>query len=62
MAAQAELDAKRYLKLGLEPNRLQITGNIKFDIQLPADLVDKGRDLRRQWGVADMGCRQHPRG
>lgn len=50
VAAQGRLDAERFLALGLEPSRLQITGNIKFDVQLPADLRARGAALRAEWG------------
>lgn len=50
VAAQARLDGERFLALGLEPQRLQITGNIKFDLQLPADLTARGQALRAGWG------------
>lgn len=50
VAAQAPGDAERFLALGLDKSRLQITGNIKFDIQLPADLAERGRALRTVWG------------
>lgn len=52
VAAQSQLDGDRFLALGLEPGRLQVTGNIKFDIQLPLDLVARGRALRAGWGEA----------
>lgn len=50
VAAQAPLDGERFLALGLERHRLQVTGNIKFDIQLPADLAARGQALRAGWG------------
>lgn len=50
VAAQGRLDGERFLALGLEPKRLQITGNIKFDIQLPADLTARGQALHAEWG------------
>lgn len=50
VAAQGPLDGQRFLDLGLDPTKLQVTGNIKFDIQLPADLLDRGQALRQVWG------------
>ncbi len=51
IAAQSEADAERFRSLGADPQRTSVTGNIKFDIELPADLQDKGAELRfRQFG------------
>jgi 3-deoxy-D-manno-octulosonic-acid transferase len=47
IAAQSETDAQRFLSLGASPERTRVTGNIKFDIQLPDDLPAKGKELRR---------------
>ena len=46
IAAQSEADAKRFLALGAAAERTRVTGNIKFDIELPADLPERGRELR----------------
>jgi 3-deoxy-D-manno-octulosonic-acid transferase len=46
IAAQTEADADRFLSLGAAPERTRITGNIKFDIELPADLAERGGDVR----------------
>ncbi|NOX67996.1 MAG: 3-deoxy-D-manno-octulosonic acid transferase [Gammaproteobacteria bacterium] len=46
IAAQGEADAKRFLMLGANPDRTRITGNIKFDIEMPADLGIRGAKLR----------------
>ncbi len=54
VAAQAPLDGERFLQLGLEPRRLQVTGNIKFDIELPANLAARGQNLRQEWGGARL--------
>lgn len=51
VAAQSNLDGKRFLQLGLDANRLLITGNIKFDLHLPESLIDAGKSLRRNWGL-----------
>ena len=46
IAAQSEADAERFLSLGAAPERTRVTGNIKFDVELPADLPARGRKLR----------------
>jgi len=49
IAAQGEADAKRFLMLGASPDRTWITGNIKFDIELPADLGIRGAKFRHEF-------------
>ena len=46
IAAQTEADAERFLSLGAAPERTRITGNIKFDIELPPDLAERGQGVR----------------
>lgn len=46
IAAQSEADAERFRSLGASPERTSVTGNIKFDIELPADLQQQGKALR----------------
>ena len=48
IAAQSEADAKRFLSLGAAPERTRVTGNIKFDVELPPDLSDRGRELHAE--------------
>ncbi len=50
IAAQSPLDAERFLKLGLPFDKLCVTGNIKFDLQLPDDLKARGESLRASLG------------
>lgn len=47
--SQGVLDGERLIELGLDPKRLVITGNIKFDIQVPEDLAARGKALRMAW-------------
>jgi 3-deoxy-D-manno-octulosonic-acid transferase len=47
IAAQSESDAERFRSLGAAPERTKVTGNIKFDIELPDDLVERGDAFRR---------------
>ena len=46
IAAQSEADAERFLSLGAAPERTRVTGNIKFDVELPTDLPIRGREVR----------------
>ncbi|ANO52233.1 lipid IV(A) 3-deoxy-D-manno-octulosonic acid transferase [Woeseia oceani] len=47
IAAQSQADADRFLSLGASKERTWVTGNIKFDIQMPDDLPTNGRALRQ---------------
>ncbi len=49
IAAQSEADAERFRSLGASPVRTWVTGNIKFDIELPDDLVDRGKAFRQRY-------------
>lgn len=51
IAAQGVLDGERYLQLGLEPKKLVVTGNIKFDIDIPNDIIQQGKKIREQIGL-----------
>ena len=48
IAAQSEADADRFRSLGASPVRTWVTGNIKFDIELPDDLADRGGEFRER--------------
>lgn len=50
IAAQTEQDARRLLEMGAVPERLEVLGNIKFDLSAPAGTAELGRDLRAGWG------------
>jgi 3-deoxy-D-manno-octulosonic-acid transferase len=46
IAAQSQADAERFLSLGANPHRTVVVGNIKFDLEVPADLPARGRQFR----------------
>jgi len=46
IAAQAEADADRFRALGAP--RVEVTGNLKYDLSLPDDLPERGWQLRRE--------------
>lgn len=50
IGAQAEADAARFVALGAP--RVEVTGNLKFDLALPAGLAAQAQALRTQWGDA----------
>jgi 3-deoxy-D-manno-octulosonic-acid transferase len=45
IAAQAEADAERFRALGAP--RVEVTGNLKYDLTLPDDLLERGRQFRQ---------------
>src|SRR3990167_5407584 len=49
VAAQSETDAKHFRALGLSEQKLMVTGSVKFDIDLPSDVIHQGRALRYSW-------------
>ncbi len=49
IAAQTEDDAQRFLSLGVNPQGVSVTGNIKFDLTLTDDLRYQAEKLSRQW-------------
>lgn len=49
IAAQGDADAQRFLSLGANPSRTWITGNIKFDFELPDDLASDGEAFRGKY-------------
>ena len=49
IAAQGEADANRFRSLGSDPGNTHVTGNLKFDFSLPADIAGRGRVLREYY-------------
>ncbi len=47
IAAQSEADAGRFISLGASPARTHVTGNLKFDFDLPEDVARQGERLRQ---------------
>ena len=43
-------DAERFVRLGLDKPSVHVTGSIKFDIEVSAEQVEKGKALREQLG------------
>ena len=39
------------IELGADPERLRVTGSVKFDVKLSASLQEEAQALRRLWGV-----------
>ena len=49
MGAQTTEDAARLIQCGSDPEHTDITGNLKFDLQVPASLSEQGEALRARW-------------
>jgi 3-deoxy-D-manno-octulosonic-acid transferase len=52
VACQSEADGRRFLSLGLPERALQITGSIKFDLELDAGMREQAAQLRSELGAA----------
>ncbi len=49
IAAQDHISGKRYATLGYPKEKLNITGNIKYDLSITDELREKIDDLRSLW-------------
>jgi len=49
VAAQGTGDAERFQALGADPAHTHVTGNLKFDFELPAGILERGARLRAQY-------------
>ncbi len=50
IAAQSRTDAARYRLLGADPQKIVVSGNMKFDMPIPAGAVEAGKVMREHWG------------
>ena len=51
VTVSSESDRKRFIKLGLDPERINCPGNLKFDIELDQAVLEKAEVLRSKWGA-----------
>jgi 3-deoxy-D-manno-octulosonic-acid transferase len=51
IGAQSEQDANRMVEIGADKRRLSVTGNLKFDVNLPPSLTEEGETIRMAWGA-----------
>jgi 3-deoxy-D-manno-octulosonic-acid transferase len=51
IAAQSAIDRQRFIALGADVTRVTVCGNLKFDLQLPADIHAEGAQLRDRWAA-----------
>lgn len=52
IAAQNSQDGERFVQLGYPRTQLRVTGNIKFDMAISAELIQKAKNLRESIGVS----------
>lgn len=50
VAAQSRADAERLMRLGADPGRVVVTGNLKYDLDLPQGLPEQAARWRQGWG------------
>jgi len=50
-AVQSQADARRLIDLGAEEHQVEVTGSIKFEIELPASALEAAQSVRRDLGV-----------
>ena len=50
VAAQSEADARRLQRIGAEPERVVVTGNLKYDLHVPDDVPERAEQWRDAWG------------
>lgn len=50
IGAQTATDAERFLAIGAAPGRIVVTGNVKFDMEVPQSAIDAGREFRAGLG------------
>lgn len=48
VAAQSRADGERLVALGLAPEKLQVSGSVKYDQEVPNELLEAGRRLKSQ--------------
>lgn len=52
IGAADEADAARFIALGVSRDRIAVTGNLKFDLELPPETAARGVELRSKWRAA----------
>lgn len=48
IAAQTQDDAERFIQIGALPAKVQVSGNLKFDINLPRGVMEQGELIRQK--------------
>src|SRR5690606_10796754 len=53
IAVQTEVEAERFRQLGARPGCVEVTGSIKFDLSVAAELPQRAAELRAAWGAQE---------
>jgi 3-deoxy-D-manno-octulosonic-acid transferase len=48
IAAQSQLDADRFIEIGAARETVETLGNMKFDVEIPQEIVESGLELKEQ--------------
>ncbi|HJT97915.1 MAG TPA: lipid IV(A) 3-deoxy-D-manno-octulosonic acid transferase [Rhodanobacteraceae bacterium] len=51
IAAQSQSDGERLHALGAPTDKLAVVGNLKFDMSVPSDVIERGREFRANAGA-----------
>lgn len=51
IAAQTKSDAERFISFGAESEKVFVTGNLKFDINVPPSIKEQAQSLKRYFSV-----------
>ncbi len=49
-AVQTRADSQRLISLGANPDRVQVTGSLKFELDIPASALESAQSVRRNLG------------
>lgn len=49
LCAQGQATANRFIDLGMDPERIEVSGNIKFDMDIPDELMQQAQSIRKDW-------------
>ena len=52
IAAQSTADASRLARIGADPARIVVTGNLKYDLAVPEGTIEQGAQRRQGWGAS----------
>ena len=53
LLAQDAATQQRYIDLGLDTQKSQVVGNIKFDIDAPISFIEQAQQLKQQWNLSN---------
>ncbi|MDD9196679.1 lipid IV(A) 3-deoxy-D-manno-octulosonic acid transferase [Aliivibrio sp. S3MY1] len=51
VCCQYKDDADRFIALGIDKERVHVTGSVKFDIEITDEVIESGKQLRHQLGI-----------